>query len=196
MSTPGKFIVIYGINNLGKTLQAKKLVERLLAEGRSAEYLKYPLYDSEPTGHMINDYLRHGNPDNLSTREVQILYSLDRLYYQPTLLAKLNQGINIVAEDYCGTGLAWGIGNGVDEKFMRRINHVLKTEDLVFLFDGDRFSQAQEPNHKHENDETLVNKVRAIHSRLGQEFGWQKINANDTIENIHEIIWTAVKKII
>ena len=42
---PGKFIVIYGVNNLGKTTQANMLVQKLKASGLKAEYLKYPIYD-------------------------------------------------------------------------------------------------------------------------------------------------------
>ena len=40
----GKFIVLYGINNLGKTTQAKMLVDKLKLHGLEAEYLKYPVY--------------------------------------------------------------------------------------------------------------------------------------------------------
>ena len=40
----GKFIVLYGINNLGKTTQAKFLVEKLQSQGLRAEYVKYPIY--------------------------------------------------------------------------------------------------------------------------------------------------------
>jgi thymidylate kinase len=40
----GKFIVLYGINNLGKTTQAKLLVEKFQKEGLKAEYMKYAVY--------------------------------------------------------------------------------------------------------------------------------------------------------
>src|SRR3989344_7041055 len=104
----GKFIVIYGINNLGKSTQAKILVEKLGQEGFSAEYLKYTIYDLKPSGPIINDYLREGNRDNLSPREIQILYTMNRYQFESRLKDKLSQGVNIVAEDYTGTGLAWG----------------------------------------------------------------------------------------
>ena len=94
-----------------------------------------------------------------------------------------------MAEDYKGTGIAWGLGAGVDENFLKKINSHLVPEDLVFLFDGERFRQAIEENHKHENNEDLITKVRWAHLKLREEYGWLKINANKSIEEIHEELW-------
>jgi dTMP kinase len=120
--TKGKFIVLYGINNLGKTTQAKLLVEKLNSAGLKAEYLKYPIYGLEPSGVLLNNYLREGNKYNLAPREAQIIYALNRTQYEKELLNKLENGITIIAEDYAGTGLAWGMAAGVDENFLKDIN--------------------------------------------------------------------------
>ena len=146
----GKLIVIYGINNLGKSTQAKMLVAALKEKGYAAEYLKYPLYQMEPFGPMINDYLRNNNPQNLSAREFQMVQLLNKLQFQEELKEKLDEGMIVIAEDYRGTSLAWGIGAGVDEQFLKKTNAVLLDEDLVFLFDGERFLRSVEKNHKHE----------------------------------------------
>ena len=191
-ATKGKFIILYGINNLGKSTQAKKLVERLDAEGFKTEYLKYPIYDLEPSGLMLNNFLRQGNYYSLSPREAQIIYALNRTQYEKTLLEKLEDGINIVAEDYVGSGLAWGIGSGVDENFLKTINSHLLKSDLAFLFDGERFQEAIEKTHKFENDKLLIDNVREIHKRLGSEYGWINVNANLTIEQVHQVIWHEV----
>ncbi len=193
---PGKLIVFYGINNLGKSTQAKLLVERLKANGYQAEYLKYPIYDLAPSGQMLNDYLRNANPYGLHSREAQIMYAMNRTQYQADLIAKLKAGINVIAEDYKGTGIAWGLGAGVDEKFLKEVNSHLISEDLVFLFDGERFRQAIENNHKHENDEDLMTKVRWAHLKLREEYGWWKINANLAIEEIHEEIWVTTRNLL
>lgn len=190
----GKFIVFYGINNLGKTTQAKKLIERLEKEGYKAEYLKYAIYDLEPSGPILNDYLREGNPFNLSAREFQIFQSLNRTQYEPTLKEKLENGIMVIAEDYVGTGIAWGMGAGVDKNFLEKINSHLLKEDLGILFDGERFMEGVEDGHKHETDDEFTAKVRKIHLDLGEEYGWTKINANDGIDNIHEKIWGLTQK--
>lgn len=193
---PGKLIVLYGINNLGKSTQAKLLVERLKANGYQSEYIKYAIYSISPSGEMLNDYLRANNPFDLSPREAQIIQALNRTQYQDDLIAKLKAGINIVAEDYTGTGIAWGLGAGVEESFLKKINSHLINEDLVFLFDGERFRQAIENGHKHENNDDLTNKVRWAHLKLREEYNWYKINANLPIETIHEEIWIQTKKLL
>ncbi len=195
-SYPGKLIVLYGINNLGKSTQAKLLVEKMKDNGYQAEYLKYPIYELRPSGVVLNNYLRENNSFKLSPREAQIIYALNRTQFQDQLIAKLKSGVNIIAEDYTGTGLAWGLGAGVDENFLKEINSHLIKEDLVFLFDGERFKQAIEQGHQHENNEDLMNKVRWAHLKLREEYNWLKINANLAIEEIHEQLWTEVEKLL
>lgn len=196
MGEKGKLIVLYGINNLGKSTQAKLLVERLLKEGYKAEYLKYPLYDLAPAGPLINNYLRGGNPHKFTPREFQVLQVLNRTQYEPVLKSKLEAGINIVAEDYLGTGLAWGLGAGVDEDFLKKMNSHLLKEDLAVLFEGQRFSAGIEEAHQHEQDDGLTEKVRQAHEKLADEFGWKRIKANETINEISEKLWQIVKIIL
>ena len=188
----GKFIVLYGINNLGKTCQAERLVEFFKKKGFESEYLKYPIYDLEPTGPIINRYLRKNNPDNLSLREVQILYTTNRIQYAPILLNKLNSGIWIVAEDYVGTGLAWGGQENLG--FLKELNNCLFPEDIPILFDGERFVSGIEENHKHENDDKKVLETRENFSQLAIENSWYVINANQTEEKVFEEVKNVFKK--
>lgn len=193
---PGKFIVFYGINNLGKTTQVKKLVERLKDEGYPVEYLKYAIYDLEPSGPVLNGYLREGNPHNLSAREFQIFQAFNRTQYDPVLRKKIENNAIIVAEDYIGTSLAWGMGAGVDKEFLVKINSHLLKEDLVILLDGERFTSGIEKEHKHETNNALTDRVRQIHLDLGKEYGWKKVNANQGIDQVHEDIWKLVNQIL
>lgn len=190
----GKLIVFYGTNNLGKSTQAKILIEKLKEKNIKAEYLKYPIYDLSPSGPILNDYLRQGNPYNLSAREAQIIYCLNRSQYQEELERKLNEGINIIAEDYTGTGIAWGVGAGVELEFLEKINSHLLKEDIALLFDGERFREAIEKNHKHEQNEEFSQKVRQIHLDLGKKYQWEKIDANLSIEGISKIIFEKIIK--
>lgn len=197
MSTPkAQFIVLYGVNNLGKSTQAKLLSSRFQAAGLKAEYIKYPVYDIEPSGKILNNYLRGGNTLNLSPREAQIIYTLNRTQTELMIMQKLDDGISIIAEDYTGTGLAWGIGTGVNENFLRTLNSHLLKEDIAFLLDGERFIESTEKNHKHETQNDLSKRVRQIHLQLAREFNWRVINANQKIPNIHTKIWDTVHELL
>jgi thymidylate kinase len=190
----GKFIVFYGINNLGKSTQANLLVESLKKIGCDAEYLKYGIYSLDPSGFMLNDYLRKGNSYGFSSREFQMCHALNRTQYEPVLKQKLDSGKWIIGEDYKGTGIAWGIGSGVDKEFLVRLNSHLLDEDLCILFDGDRFLTGIEKNHKHEQNKELTEKVRKIHLELAEMYNWNIINANLSINEIQEEIWNIVIK--
>lgn len=184
----GKLIVLYGINNLGKTTQAEMLVSWLNQIGIPAVYVKYPIYFLEPTGPKINAYLRKKNPENLIPQQFQDLQVQNRKDYEPILQQKLENGIWVVAEDYVGTGIAWGVGAGVDQTYLEEINAPLLKEDFALFFDGERFASGIEKGHTHEQNNELTEKVRKVHQDLAKKHGWVSINANASIEEIHETI--------
>lgn len=190
----GKFIVLYGINNLGKTTQAKMLVNYFNKKNIKAEYIKYAIYDLEPAGKLINEYLRNGNPRNFSPREFQILQYINKINFENILKEKLDNGISIIAEDYTGTSIAWGAGAGVDMEFLEYLYSFIYKEDLAILFDGERFTDSIEKNHKHENNSVLIDKVRQVHLVLAEKYNWKKINANETINEIHNNIVKIIEK--
>lgn len=189
----GKFIILLGINNLGKSTQAYLLVENLQNYGFKAEYLKYPIYDLEPTGPQINEIIRGGKAQAISEVELQKIYAQNRKDFQPELEKKLTRGISIVAEDYVGTGLAWGVAKGADLAELEAQNKDLTRGDLAIVLDGNRFIEAKEKNHIHEQDDELMKKCRQVHLDLAKKYGWSVVNANQSIENVAKDIWQIVE---
>lgn len=106
----------------------------------------------------------------------------------------LADGVSIIAEDYLGTGIAWGVGAGFDKEFLIFMNSHLVQPDLSFCFYGKRFKTGIEKNHKHESDNALTDKVQEIHLELANQFGWIKINANRNIDEIYQQIWQVFMK--
>ncbi|MHB8651985.1 MAG: dTMP kinase [Minisyncoccota bacterium] len=194
MTKKGQLVVLYGINGTGKSTQAKLLVQRLVQGGGEAEYIKYPDYKLEPTGPMLNEYLRKGNPESFSAREFQILQALNRTHREPLIQALLMRGVHVVAEDYVGTSIAWGMGATTSKDFLIRLNSHLYHEDVAVFLDGESFDGAEEKNHKHENDRMLIEKVRGIHRDLASELGWTIIPANHSIEEVHNDIWRIIEQ--
>lgn len=188
----GIMIALYGINSIGKSTQAAMLVHRLEKEGFLAVHKKYPFYGLHPTGSILNAYLREGNPYKLSPREFQIFQAFNRTHAERTMRGFLVNGTNVVAEDYTGTGIAWGMGAGIDKNFLILINTHLYTEDVSILLDGDQFESGREAKHKHENDRILTSEVRRYHKVLANEFGWHIVNANQDRDAVHEKIWSIV----
>lgn len=187
----GKFITIYGINNIGKSTQAKRLVERLRGMGKKVEYVKYPVYDLEPTGPMLNKVLRGGEQE-ISEKELQELFVQNRRDFEPKLREWLEDGVIVIAEDYIGTGMAWGMAKGLSEEFVEEINEGLLVEDLAVLFEGTRDPAAMEEGHVHEQNDELVERCAEVHRRLCEKYGWKKVEVSDDWDVTEERLWKVV----
>lgn len=191
----GKFITFYGINNIGKSTQAKMLVERLRKEGYDAVFVKFPVYDLKPTGPYLNKFLRNSKQD-ISEEELQMWFTLNRYQFQPQLKKWLSEGKIVVAEDYTGTGLAWGSLKGADLNWLIEINKHLIKEDLAILLTGKRSLIVKESRHIHESNDKLVDKCKKVLAGLAAKYGWGKIALREKIADTALEIWNITKKFL
>lgn len=187
----GKFIVIYGANNLGKSTQVELITERLIDIGKQAEILKYPIYGLKPTGPKINAALREGL--QLTSEELQREFAQNRRDYEPTLVRLLESGTWAVAEDYKGTGISWGVAYGVPLKVMEDINADLIDEDIAILLDGERFSAGIERAHRHEGG-FQWERAKEVHMDLAKRYGWEVVSANYSMEKVTSKIWRLIEQ--
>lgn len=192
----GKFITIYGINNIGKSTQSKLLVERLNKEGYKAKYVKYPVYDLPPTGPFLNKVLRGDDGQKIPEDELQLWFILNRYQFEPQIKQWLKEGYIVVAEDYIGTGIAWGTAKGLDKNWLKNANKYLLKEDFAIMLEGKRDLRAQEKNHVHEQNDRLVEKCTRVHEELAEEFGWKKVKVQKKIEDTAEDMWMTISKFL
>lgn len=192
----GKFIAIYGINGIGKTTQVELLVEYLKKQGKNAARLKYPVYDLEPEGPFIYKYLRDvefRKAKELSTHKLQKKYAENRIRYEQTLRERLKNGEWIVAEDYVGTGIAWGLTWGGELDYLEEINENLLKPDMEILMHGNRFTTAIEKDHRNEMETERIMICKNFHELLCDRYGWVKIGANQKIEKVQAEIVNQVE---
>lgn len=105
----------------------------------------------------------------------------------------LRDGKWIVAEDYKGTGIAWGITRGMTLSQMEELNNGLYPEDLAILLDGERFTGSIEREHRYEGSIDWQ-RNREIHLQLADRYDWKIVNANQSIEKVTDNIWQIVEK--
>lgn len=184
----GKFIVIYGVNNLGKTTQVRLLTKYLRQRGKAVEYVKYPIYALKPSGVFINEYLRLGKHRGITAEQFQLWCALNRLQFEPRLKRWLDHGIWVVAEDYKGTGIAWGTAAGADLNWLEMLNQPQLEPDTDILLDGERFGSGKEARHAHEHNDDLIQKSRKIHLKLAKKYDWQVVDSNQPVEKVHQDI--------
>ncbi|MBN1494785.1 hypothetical protein JW911_03570 [Candidatus Peregrinibacteria bacterium] len=189
----GKFITFYGINNIGKSTHAHILCDRLKKEGFEPVFVKYPVYDVEPTGDFLNKVLRKGE-QKITEEELQLWFSLNRHQYEPELKKHLMDGKTVIAEDYIGTGIAWGMTKGADEEWLESINKYLLRPHLSILLEGERTVQAVEKDHIHETNDELMVKARKIHLSLAKKFAWHVIKMQEKKDDTAKLVWETVKE--
>lgn len=189
----GKFITFYGINNIGKSTHARILADRLKKENFDPAYIKYPIYDLDPSGPYLNKLLREGE-QTISEEELQLWFTINRHQFEPQLKSMLMEGKTVVAEDYIGTGLAWGMAKGANEEWLEQINKYLLRSDLSILLDGERTVQAVEKGHIHETNEQLMRRARQAHTDLSKKYAWYPIKLQEKKEDTAKLIWEAVKE--
>lgn len=205
----GKFIVIYGANNLGKTIQTRLLTKKFIDDGENILLVKYPIYTLKPTGPKINKILRDPSEKdrNIKEYDFQKLYTQNRYDFQSTLKLLLSSGFTVLAEDYLGTGIAWGVTNsikndGEDEKNITKLinkfenlNKGLLKPDIAILLDGERFLSGIEKKHRNEDRGNSVwNLNRRVYKKLAERYSWKSVKANQSIESVHNDIWKIILK--
>ncbi|MFA5820581.1 MAG: hypothetical protein WC873_00470 [Candidatus Gracilibacteria bacterium] len=188
----GKLITLYGINNIGKTTHAKRLVERLKANGCKSVYLKYPAYEVKPSGPILFEQLRGKKGQTLSEDELQMWFVMNRYQFQTKLKKFLNEGYVVVAEDYTGTGIVWGKTKGLDEEWLESINRFLVKEDFAIMLEGKRTIKAKEKFHVHEQNDSLMAKSEKVHQYFARKYGWHKVALQPTKDQTAELVWKAV----
>lgn len=193
MNKQGLFVVLYGVNNIGKTTQLDLLEERAKAEGLKLFRLKYPVYDLAPTGPQIHAITKGGNPEGKSATELQELNAQNRFDFQPTLEEKLREYDIVLAEMYVGTSVAFGVAQGVPKDYLLQINEGLRTPDVSLLLYGTRFKEAVEVGHRFEENDEMMNRIAVLHDELAKESGWTKVNANRDREVITDEIWCEIE---
>ena len=116
-------------------------------------------------------------------------YVLNRYQFQPKLKKWLEDDVIVVAEDYSGTGIAWGTGKGAEVEWLINLNKYLVKGDLAIYMHGQRSINLKEAVHVHEQDDTLVEKCKLVHDELSERFKWTDVQVQPKIEETEKLIW-------
>ncbi|VDL81213.1 unnamed protein product [Nippostrongylus brasiliensis] len=136
MAARGALIVFEGLDRSGKSTQAKLLRDKIIKQNREAVLLPFPDCGSavielqigknlsgrlwfgsnriadrqEPFGQVIDRYLR--NEINLSERALHLAFSANRWEKACFIKDKIKQGVDVICDRYCFSGIAYSIAKG------------------------------------------------------------------------------------
>jgi len=202
----GYFITIEGPEGSGKTTVAKKVVEKLNAEGIDA------IYTREPGGvgiaEKIRDIILDVNNTNLDKRSEALLYAASRRQHLiEKVIPALNEGKVVICDRFVDSSLAYqGYAReiGIDEVYAINMFAIDgKMPDLTILLDIDpQVGLDRVMNNRQEEINRLDLEGIAFHKKVhkGYEIIKEKykerftlVNGNNSKEQVFDDVYNVVK---
>ena len=221
----GKFIVIDGTDGSGKGTQTKLLIEKLRKEGKKVRELDFPQY-GKPSAIFVEKYLRgeYGTADEVGPYRGSIFYALDRYDKSFEVKKWLDQGCVVISNRYVSANMGHQTGkikgkNKRDE-FLEwlfdlefGIFAIPKPDKIILLYMPPEIGQklvdkknvrAYTKGKKrdiHEADLKHLQNAADAYASVAKKYDWDVIECATkgeilAREDIHEILWKKVKKLL
>lgn len=171
-------IALEGADRVGKTTQCK-----LICDNSNTRYVKLPnehLY----SGRILRKILNKELP--MEPVSFQALMFADQLQVSQY---NFNGLWSVVFDRWSPSALVYGVLNGVDEVWIRQLFGNIREPDITIVLHGRPF----EIENDIYGDISFQKKVNDRYVMLAKEFGWYLVNANQTIEEVHNEIKEIIK---
>ncbi|MDJ0583253.1 dTMP kinase [Crocosphaera sp.] len=201
------FIVLEGIDKAGKTTQAELLKRYLINQGNSA------VISSEPTEGVIGKLIRKAMQNQVFVmkdkakfdEQMAYLFAADRhyhLYNEVDGIYNLIQQDNshVIATRYYFSSLAYNTNNQEEFDFVYGLNKRFPNPDLVIYLDISLdialHRLANVPYKEVYETQEKLQQVKDNYQKIFQSYQGKilKIDAKDSIEQIHQRITTYLEK--
>lgn len=194
-------IAVDGIDACGKTT----LIQRITDPDVTA--YKFPNLDAA-TGRYIKAGLDGRHPFH-SPELLQSLMATNRYETAPEIRDLLAAGETVVLDRYFASGIAYGLADGLAERWLWDINASLPMPDLYVLIDvSPEASMARRPDGRDrlERDAERLHRVRkhyldlwiknpAVTSWRGQPMRWALIYGEQDPEDVYQVFRVVVQRI-
>lgn len=215
---------IEGLDGTGKETQSKLLLSNLQRQGRKAEMISFPNYNTTGCS-MVESYLNgdFGSADEVNAYQASAMFAMDRLYtYHTKMKPLLADGSDIVCDRYVESNLLYQSAKIADP--VQRNEYVewqydfeyhklaLPMPNRVFFLalSYDSFQKLLKKRgtakHSgkdiHESDSDFLNRVYVNALQVAENCEWEIIICNDNDGNlmsrkaISEKIWKATKELL
>lgn len=200
----GKFIVFEGIDGSGSSTQAELLYQYFRQQNMPS------VLSPEPSNGIIGNLVREAlrkrfrftdDPEKFN-RQMAYLFAGDRhdhLYNDIDGVFKmLAAGYQVITTRYYFSSLAYNASNPDEYEFIYRLNQDFPNPDLVFYCDLPVEVALERVNRRSHQEiyetQAKLTQVRQNYEQVFAEYDgqWQRLNATDSPEAIHQQILTTV----
>ena len=192
----GLIFAIEGIDQSGKGMQTKMLVERLRKQGHKVELISFPDYFTI-IGKEIKAFLEGDR--NYSSQVRHMLLSLNRWERKDLIDEWLKEGKTVVLDRYSGSNYAYGLTQGLELDWLLNLEKGLPEPSITILLD---LSPEMSLNRKmsgrdiHERDQELLKGVREEYLKLAKRWSWIIVDASSDPDAVHDHIWSKLDNFI
>lgn len=192
----GLFIVIYGPSGVGKTKQLDLLEEKLKALGTSVKRVEYPTYKIGEAGPRLEKIIWRKVPKP-PEEEMQKLFAQNRRDIEDNLGSWLASGVTVIAEDYKGSGVVWGLTRGMSMIKIEEINKDFREPDISILIDGPRRKDLRPgEGHIYNMNEDEWYAARKNYLAMADKYGWVRVEADAPILTVADRIWSIIRPVL
>jgi dTMP kinase len=193
-ASSGIFVVIEGVDAVGKRTQTSILKSWLTSKGRTVKTLSFPAYETA-IGKEIRRFL-----DGRAIYPPQVramLYAANRWEKKAELEHILTGADVTIVDRYTGSNLAYGLSGGLPLDWLMGLEVGLPKPDITLVLDASLarlFPRRGGRKDSYEKDAELQRSARQAYLSLAQKFGWTVIDANAGIEETSKSIASVVSK--
>ena len=188
-------IAIEGLDQAGKKTQTEMLVKALRRIKIKTATFSFPDY-STVIGKEIKSYL-YGKR-KFTPEIIHFLYAANRQEKLDEIKKASSKNSVLIMNRYYHSNLAYGIANGLKEKWLQKLEDGLPKADLVIILDtsqSDSFSRKKSKRDKFEKDKKFSKKISQIYRRLAKKHRWKIVSSNTKQETHKEIMKIVSRKV-
>lgn len=185
MSRRGALIILEGGDRVGKTTQAKYLIESLNRKGYRAQYMNFP-NRTTGIGKLINSHLM--KEDEFNDETVHLLFASNRWEAKSHMEKMLREGITLIVDRYSFSGVAFSVAKGLDMNWCKASEIGLLKPDLVLLLKLDVSIASMRGGYGDEIYEIpeFQRRVMEVFRQLKDDNYWKEIVVNGSISEIYD----------
>lgn len=183
-------VILEGLDNTGKTTIAKMLMQYYKIQGRNATLAKEL---STPIGEQIKQLSKEGK---LTPELKTYLFAADRRLLLDGL-GQVNKDDIVIFDRYVPSAIAYRMADGVDKDWVKNVNKNFPRHDLGFYIDIMPETSIERNTNQKFNilySYEHLDRVRKAYMSILDEYSLQKIDGNNSIDNIFRQIATRINR--
>ncbi|HEY3094511.1 MAG TPA: dTMP kinase [Nitrososphaera sp.] len=195
MAKKGKIIVLEGTDKAGKTTQSRMLAEALKVSGKVCVIIDFPDYTT-PIGMEVRAFLdgRRDYPAEVK----HLLFSANQWEKKKEIESMVENGTIVVMNRYWQSNLIYGAANGIDTRWLLKLDKGLPKEDLVvvILVNPGTSSKRADTQDTFESDPQLAARAYKNYLKFAKQFGWKVIDGSKSKDQVHQEVMKLIRKVL